>query len=712
MVNHFLSELRRRGVIQALTAYVVGAWLVIQVFDVIAPVFALPAWLVSLIGVVGVVGFPVAAYIAWFFDFSGGTLTRVPAGGARDQDTPLTIWHWAGLLLIALAASGAGFFIFEQVSDRLRKEQEGLKTAEVDASIAVLPFADLSPEHNQAYLADGLAEEITSLLGRIPELETAASSATFRMARAGMDPVAIGRRLGVATVLTGSVVNSGDRLRVRVELANVEDGGVLWRDNFSRTLTDVFAVEEEVARSIANLLQDRYVEAGEISRVSRTASSDAYVFYLRGKALLRERTAEGVKEARKLFEQSVGLDPEFAPGHIGLADTLLRLARGGENFGTLDPEIAGKAARESIERALVLDGDLPEAYANLGRAAALRLDHETALEHYDRAVALNPSLVDAHVWRSLALDTLQDHDAAMRALERAAELDPTAPAILHNLGFNYSNRGDFERARTLFEELITLEPKNPLGYRGLADAAFRNGKLALSLEQWDRARQLSPETPLYQSSYRGVLFGLRMLEEFKPLALAAGDEENVLLLEGQYAEIHQRMDEALALAPEDPWLHFEAAWYRYLAGDDEAGNRLILAADTMFSDEDRFAMPMCSPGIELVKAHREAGSSETASVYLEKCRSKLARARDTVMVDNALDHLAARIAVLDGDQIAAVREMQQAIDHGWLEWWTWLDPIMRSTEQTEALQSLFEYVDAELERQRVLARRMLAAKSG
>lgn len=701
MINHFLSELRRRGVIQTLTAYVVGAWLLIEIFDVAGPVFAVPAWINSLVGVILVTGFPVAAYLSWFFNYSNGQITR--AGRTDGTDKPLGLVHWIGLVVIALAATAAGIVLFEQISDQLRKEEEGIDAVELDESIAIVPFRDLSPDKDQAYLAEGIAAELASTLARVDGVRTTATSAAFRLAAQGMDAVEIARRLDAASVLTGSVNASGNRLRLQLELIRAQDGEVVWRDSFTRTLSDVFTLEEEVARSITNLLVDRYVEAGEIDGQARTASSDAYIFYLKGRAELRHRTTESTKAARKLFEQSVALDPEYAPAHVGIAETMWHLSEGGENLGTLDADVAATVARRSVERALLLDDKQPEAYASLGRVEALQQEHERALEHYDKAIALNPSLVDAHSWRYLSLNSLHRYDEALQSLQRAAALDPTSPSILHNLGIEYSRRGQFDKAQETFNELIRSEPTSPMGHRGLADAAFREGRLALSLEQWDKAIALSPETPLYRAAYLGVLFGLEMTEVYRPLAVEAGEEMNILLLEGRFDEVHRAMDFSMAADPDDPWLKFEAGWYRYLGGDSDTADQLLIAADTAFSDEDRFAMPMCSPAIELVLAYRNQGDAERADAYLKRCEELLETTRDSVLVDSFLDHLNARIAALNGDEAAAVTAMEKAYENGWREWWTDRDPVLAELGSSAAMARIFARINSALDSERAKA---------
>lgn len=707
MINAYLSELKRRGVIQTLTAYVVTSWLVIEVFDIAGPMFALPTWVNSLIGVAVLAGFPVVAYLSWFFNYSDGSIRRaLDRTGVAPQR--LTLWNWLGLGVISIAAGSAGLYLYEDVSDRLRKTEEGIAAAGAGETIAIVPFEDLSPDKNQGYLAEGIAAEIASLLGRSEGVQTAATSASFRLSKDGATPLDIGRQLSMATVLSGSVNATGNRLRVRTELLSTEDGSVLWSDSFTRTLNDVFALEEEIARSIANLLVDQYVELDQLASQTRTASSDAYVFYLKGRAELRHRKTESVKAARKLFEQSLALDPEYAPALVGVAETMWQLAEGVENLGNLDPGVAAAVARQSIERALLIDDALPEAYASLGRVEALLQQHEQALSHYNKAVSLNPSLVDVYVWRFISLNQLHRYSEAMESIETAAKLDPTAPTILYNIGFERSKRGDFDGARAEFEKLVELRPDNPLGYRGLADAAFRKGRFALSLEQWEIAGRLSPEAGQYQSSYRDVLFGLQMLDELRPLALAAGEEVNVLLLERDFAAIDEKMRFEIAANPDDPWLKFEAGWYRYLAGDTAAADTLMLEADASFSDEDRFAMPMCSPAIEVALALRTQGKDEQAESYLTRCEALLKTARDSVFEDYLLDHLAARLAAMRGDADLAVSHMENAYAHGWREWWTDLDPVLAPIKSDSAMMRIFAKIRTDLERQRAIASMAIA----
>ncbi|MEM8490463.1 MAG: tetratricopeptide repeat protein [Pseudomonadota bacterium] len=699
MIAKFLSELKRRGVIQALVAYIVAAWVVVQAANELGPLFAVPEWINTLLAVGAAAGIPVATYIAWFFDFRDGHLIRTPDddGGEVKSLSPM---HWVGLCVIVAAAGYGGTVLYGDVRSRLARESEGLQTMDLATSVAVFPFADQSAAADQSFFATGLSEELASVLGRIDGLKVASFTAAKRLSDRDDDPVSAGRLLDVATVLTGSARLTGDQLRISAELLSVEDGSVLWSDTFNRTVNDIYAVESDIARSIANLLQDRYLVRSDIAVKGEVSSTDAYVLYLQGREALRERTAESVKLARSLFQECVGLDPEFARAHVGVAETLWRLADGGENFGSLDRDVAATLARQSIDRALVLDSELPEAYANLGRVEALISDHQSAIERYRKALSFNPSLADAHLWMYLSLRAEDRYKESLDALAQALEVDPTSPAILYNLGFEQSIRRSFGDAESYFNTLVEQHADNPLGYRGLAQASFMQGELAQSLSFWQQAIDLSPETPLYQDEYRGILFNLGLLETYRPLAEEAGEQVNVLILEGNQTAVNEKMDFEIAAYPDDPWVLFEAAWYRLLAGDLEQGSKLLVKADQFFVDDDRFAMPMCSPGIELAFAYQTLGDVETSDRYASECDERLKETRKSIFASANLDFLSARLYALRGEESQVAEQLRAAFDNGWREQWTKDDPLLSSVSANPAIADQVSAVEKSIEDQR------------
>lgn len=683
--------------------YTVTIWILMQVTALLQSALAFPTWVLSLVTVVLIAGFPVALYIAWFFEFTEEGLKRTTLDDEASID-PLSRSHWAGLIVISVAAIGVGFLVFQDVNSNLSKQAEGIKELALEQSLAVLPFMDQSSDHDQKYLAEGIAGELTSILGRMPGLKVSAASSTFRLTRHNRDLIAIGRQLQVATLLGGSIRTSGDRMKIRVELVNAADGKVLWTQNFSRQLKDIFDIETEIARSIVNLLQDQYLEEGAVTVASKTANTDAYVLNLKGEEEFRKRTTESIKAARKLFEEAVGLDPEFASAYVGLAKTVLLLAKGRENLGNMDRKVAATLAEQALNKALVRAPDLADAYASLGRVHVLRDDLDSALSAYDKAIALNPNLADAWLWKFLALSALNRPADAFEILVKARELDPVSLPILHNLGFMLTNRGETTEARQRFNDLVEFFPESPVGHRGVANLEWRKGAYADSLITWKRALDLSPEDPDILFSYIALLMTLGLVEQAKPLATDPFWAANILLLEGRHDELHNKMDFDVEAWPDDPWVAFEAGWYQFLVGDIQKGADLMKRADQFFSDSDRYTMPICTPAIEMAYAYQVSGDPDRARDYMAKCTARLEAARSSDFSDSGHDYLAARLAAMSGNPGLAARELGRAYQNGWREWWVDLDPLLSGASDNAEVQATFGKVKAALtaERQKAL----------
>lgn len=706
MISRLLDNLRQRGVITVMAPYTVVAWLVMQVVALLQPALAFPIWIVSFFTVLLIAGFPVAFYIAWFFEYTEHGLKRTTVDPDPSQE-PLSKRHWAGLVVTSLAALGIGYVSFGEVRTNLAKDAEGIEELALEQSIAVLPFKDQSADQDQRYLSEGIAEEMTSLLGRMAGLKVAAASSTFRLSERDLDPVEIGRRLDVATLLGGSIRSQGDQLKVRVELINVEDGKVLWTQNFSRKLENIFAVEEEITRSIVNLLQDRYLEKGSVTLQSKTANTDAYVLYLKGEEEFRKRTTESMKAARKLFEEAVGIDPEYASAHVGVAKSVLLLAKGDQNVGSLDPKIAATLAEQALDKAIVRSPDHAGAFASLGRVHVLRGQNDEALSAYDKALSINPNLAIAHLWKSVTLRTLQRYEAAVESLRKAASLDPTSSTVLHNLGFFLSQMSLLDEAEARFSELLALYPDLPQGYKGLGHVAWQKGELAKSVEFWGKAVELSPESSDIKYDYLGLLFTLQM-EEVIPLATDPFYGANILLLKKEYEALHEKMAFDLGANPDDPWIAFEAGWYQMLVGDLVVGADLLIRADENLSDQDRFAAPMCMPGIEIAFAYQLKGDLEKAEAYIAQCERMLEIERKSIFANNNLDHLEARLHSLRKDGVKGAEALGQAYDNGWREWWVDLDPLLDTVRQDPEGSRITQEIKMSMENERTQARLSLA----
>lgn len=693
------SEIRRRRVFPTLLPYLGLVWLILQVISVINPLLNLNPLVGTFITVLLFAGFPVMLYLSWYFDFTteGLKLTEVAEGEAA----PSFGWpHRLILAAIMLISGAVGYLYFQQLKIDYAKYDQGIESVRIARSIAVIPFKDQSPDQDQAYLAEGLTEELSSLLGRISELEVAATSSTFALSGMQMIPQDIGRRLNVETILTGSIRVTGNKLKLRSELVDVDTGKILWTENFSREFSDIFQVEEEISRSIVNLLQDIYVAPAAKDKINKTSSSDAYVMYLKGREQYRLQTTEAMKQARKYFEQAIALDPEYVDAYVGAADAIVLLSKSIHRLGILEPDIASRLAEQYLAKAFVRQPDLPEAFAIQGKVFELQLQPDRALSAYDKAISLNPSLAIAHMWRYLELKRQNRYAESIEALDLALKLDPISIPTRFNRALEYSRHGQFEIARRQFNQLIEDFPHSPMGHQGLADAAFYVGDLSLSLQHWQYAMEISHENINFKQGYLAVLLQLKLLDQARPLATADDYKATLLLLAGQYDALFDEMRFQLAAHPDDPWLLFEMSWYQMLVGDRQQGIELAIQSYAGINHNEQFDMPYCSPAIEFAWALKQVNRQQDTDTLIKRCEQQLVAAQQDGIENNIYNYLGARISALRGQDDSAITKLQQAVDNGWREWWTAQDPLLSHLQQTPEILKINQEIADLLENER------------
>lgn len=693
MLARFMSEIRRRRVLNVVTPYLIAAWLIIQIVVTTSPALALPDWVATLIVVASIVGFPIVLYVAWFFELTPEGIKRTPSLADGAVVKPLGVAHWIGLVATAGFAVAAGFVSVDVIGSRSSAPTEQASAVPDNKSVAVMPFEDLSPTQDLGYLAYGLAEEITVALGKLGQIRISAPSSAFRAAEGGDSITAVAEKLGVGAILMGSVRRAGDQLRVTASLVNAADGLTIWTDAFSRSMDDAVLVEEQIARSILGIMLERFLVDEETALLDRPNASDAHEFYLRGREAMRERTTESLREARTFFEQTIAADAEYAPGYAGLAAVLLLLSEGEQNFGTIDMKVATELARSNVDKALQRKPDLAEAHAVAGRISSLRGDTEAALASFDKAIEINPSYADAYLWRSNLLLKERRLDEASAALDKAFELDPLSPVVLYNKGFHRVLRGQFGEARDYYNALLDLEPGSPLAYRGLADAARRSGDVAASARTWKKAIEFSPQSTQYRDNLVGSLLTLGMGEAARLFA-SEDFETNLRIADGDFEGALEKVRFDFAASPDDPWMAFEAGWTELLYGEKARAFDALIQADSELSDADRFGMPYCSPAIEAAFAYQQRGDQPAADTRLAECADRLANERAQGSRSTELDYLGARLAQMRGETDEAARLLRQAYDQGWREPWTPYDPLILDPETGEPAPKIATTLDA------------------
>lgn len=473
------KELRRRRVVSAAAAYAAMSFVVLQLAEIVFPAFDLGpgAIRVLLAGLLAL--FPVALAFSWVFDVTtSGLRVTAPAEEegserppARHGVSPLKV---GAVLVSATLLGSVGWYAVQGTV--------AIPTSDREASIAVLPFTDMSAEGDQAYLGDGIAEEILNILAGGEGLRVAARTSSFAFRDADHDIRDIARELGVSWVLEGSVRRSGEQVRVTAQLIDPETGFHEWSENYDRTMDDLFAVQDEIAGAIAQELLGRIETAAPGNR--HVPSQAAQEAYWKGRAALSRRGATGIPAALNYFAEASRLDPEFALAYAGMADSYALLP---QVATTGDPEEDLERAEELARRAIELDSTLAQPHASLGLVRAMRGDRAGALERLGRAIQLNGSYASAYHWRANVFAEVGQLSVALADASRAAQLDPLSPAIAVDHGNILLWSGDATGALAEFERALSLEFGFAPAHFGSALVHLRQGddvELNMSLAQW------------------------------------------------------------------------------------------------------------------------------------------------------------------------------------------------------------------------------------
>src|SRR5712692_548111 len=375
-----------------------------------------------------------------------------------------------------------------------------------DRSVAVLPFADLSPGHDNEHFSDGMTDELINALAQVEGLRVASRTSVFALKGKEADVRRLGAQLGVGSVLEGSVRTAGKRLRVAIQLINVADGYQLWSARYEREMTDIFAVQDEIARSVVSALRVRLTPSSEETLVRpATPSLEAYDLYLKGRYFWNRRTAEFVRRAIDCFREAIAKDPTYARAFAGLADAYTSLGLAVESGGS-DPRPMHADATAAAQRALALAPGLAEAHAALAWPT-LAFDWRPA--EADRgvrqALGLAPVYAHAHHWRSHCLTALGRVEESLAESRRAIELEPLDLVMSAHLGWHYYFAHDFERAVAQLERALEMDPGNAstLHYLGLTYEA--TGRFDQALATLERAARLLPDSSVFEAEVAHVL---------------------------------------------------------------------------------------------------------------------------------------------------------------------------------------------------------------
>jgi len=484
--RNFFAELKRRNVYKVAVAYAVVAWLVIQIATQVFPFFEIPNWAVRLVVLATIVGFPIALVIAWAFELTPEGLTRTAAADAGPSSSRKHTW--LHVVLIAAAISLGLFFLV-----RFAASPKPIGSADVSAkSIAVLPFDNLSRDPDNAYFAEGVQDEILTRLAKVADLKVISRTSTQKYKSAPDNLRAIAQQLGVANILEGSVQKANDQVRVNVQLINALTDAHLWADIYDRKLTDIFAAESEIAKTIADTLQVK-LTGSEMAAMAKapTSDSEAYELYLKGRFFWNKRTGADLRKAIEYFNQAISKDPNYALAYVGLADSYLLFP----NYGAAAPRDSIPQARAAVKKALELDSTLGEAHAS---SAAILSNTDFEFEHgiaeFERAIQLSPNYATAHHWFGDGpLMALARFDRAIAEGKRAVELDPLSLINNADFGWVYFNARRYDEAITQFHKTIEIDSHFYLAHYYLGEALQLKGQLTAAISEYRTAVVLNDD---------------------------------------------------------------------------------------------------------------------------------------------------------------------------------------------------------------------------
>jgi len=385
------------------------------------------------------------------------------------------------VLILLAAAVGGGYYFFSQ----------RLAFKAPDKSIAVLPFENLSHDPDNAYFAEGMQDEILARLSKIADLKVISRTSTQKYKSAPDNLREIAKQLGVANVLEGTVQKAADQVRVNVQLINALNDAHLWGDVYDRKLTDIFAVETDIAKTVADTLQARLTGAEkQMIAAQPTSDTTAYELYLKGRSVWSKRGGENLRQAIAFYEQAIARDPNYALAYSGLAEAYVILPI----YTAVAPREAFSKAKAAALKALQLDEKLAEAHTALADVLFDDLDIASSLSEFQRAIALNPNYATAHQWYGCdPLRAVGRFDEAIAEGKRAVELDPLSPIINSDLGRTFTIARRYDEGIAQLRKTLEIDPTLWVAHYNLGETFQLKNDLATAITEYTKAQQLSDD---------------------------------------------------------------------------------------------------------------------------------------------------------------------------------------------------------------------------
>ena len=657
-VRGFIRELRRRRVFRIGAMYLMAAWLIIQIGETTFPALHIPDWVMSLIVVLAIIGFPITLLLTWALQLTpDGLIVDLPHGGNDGRWRHAYIVGFAALLI---SVPFLGYYLVypgDTPPPDNGAEPGPPLLQYVNApenSIAVLPFSNLSESSEDEYLADGLAEEILNVLVRVSQLKVAARTSSFHFKGKNEDIRTIAAQLGVRKILEGSVRRAGNKLRVTAQLINAKDGFHLWSQTYDRGTDDIFAIQDEIAAKVVDALQLVLTESSaQALTAGGTQNVSAYDYYLKGKAYLRQPvSSETAQRAEELFENALTLDPDFARAYAGLCETYLAWFRDAR-----DADLFEKA-EGACRRGETMDASDPEIHLALGKLYLQSGQPRLAEKKFEDALSLNANSVDAVTGLAKAFAGIGRVAAADTKFSNAIDLQPGYWSGYNDRGGFRIRIGETDRAIADFRQVTKLAPDSARGFNNLGSAYFLKGDLENAADAYRSAMEIAPTRSTYSNM---------------------GTMSYYL---GRYEEAAEAYSEAIKLAPED-----HRVWG--FLGD---AYRQIPEKRAEMNEAYRNAISLA--GAELLINESDAGRLADLAYY-HASLGDAARAKRLIVsalaenpTDSDVYYSAGLVYSLYGNIEEAVAAVEKAIENGFPVFLLTREPQLEPLKTNEKFQRL------------------------
>ena len=703
----FFNELKRRNVFRVAAAYVVAGWLLMQVTDVFAPALRLPEWFPSAVAFLLLAALPVVLFFAWAYEITPEGIKKeaeVERSASITRETAVKLDRLTIALIIAAIAvvaldrlipergpaTGAQDATAQSPASEIVEPLASPPPAAPEKSIAVLPFVNMSGDPENEYFSDGISEEILNALAKVDDLKVAGRTSSFAFKGENQDLRRIGEALGVQHILEGSVRKAGHTVRITAQLIQVEDGFHLWSETYDRQLTNVFAIQDEIALAILGELKAELLADQAAELVATTTDPRAYDQFLLAKQRIYDRSQASLEAAVRLLDAVLEIDPEYAPAHAQRAIAVLLLHE--DQYGDLPEEEAQRIAREYIDRALALDPNLAEAWAAQGLYLYnIPGRHMDAIEALQKALSINPNLINASNWLQNSYRRAGMSEKTLPILEGMLERDPLYRPALGNAINEYNRLGMQERSFALIERVRPFIPDDAHLVHFEAATLTTLGRYAEALPLSEEALAKRPADGVFRLWLGFELWNTHQYER-------AADPEFSNFIRIFALQMLGRTEEAGILAQQEAAKGDPNSWLEFLnrAGRSEEAARYI---DERWPDLADFeaAYPTGQFGysemIQAALAYSNTGNDAKFQDAMQRVRAAHDRhIEQGVRLFRFFVHEGEYYA-LAGDFEKAIEQLEIAIDQGWMGNSTRLskaDPALQLLEgdpRYEALQA-------------------------